>query len=158
MKLSEFKSALHETDKLQFQLENGERVPAHFHVTEIGRIDKKFMDCGGVLREETTISLQLWTSVDLHHRLKPSKLVRIVEMSEEKLSLEDSEIEVEYQAQTIGKYGLEFNNGVFVLTGKKTDCLAKEDCGVPAINLIQVAGDKVKSAVGGSCTPGGGCC
>ena len=158
MRLSEFKRALLETQELQFQVENGDRVPAHFHVTEVGKIDKKFMDCGGVLREETTISFQLWTSIDLHHRLKSSKLIQIIELSEEKLDLADSQIEVEYQAETIGKFGLEFTDGIFMLTGKKTDCLAKENCGIPGIELIQVVSDKVKSTAGECCTPGGGCC
>lgn len=30
-----------------FKLENGNSVPEHFHVTEVGIITKDFIDCGG---------------------------------------------------------------------------------------------------------------
>ncbi len=42
---------------------------------------------------------------------------------------EDLNIEIEYQQETIGKFGLEFDGTDFVLTEKKTACLAKDTCG-----------------------------
>jgi len=38
--------------------------------------------------------------------------------------MEDSEIEVEYQSNTISKYDLEFNGNHFVLVSKQSACLA----------------------------------
>ena len=35
---------------LRFALPSGDLVPDHFHVTEVGRIDKAFIDCGGTRR------------------------------------------------------------------------------------------------------------
>lgn len=157
MKLSDLKYQLQEMDALTFHLPDGTNVPKHFHITEVGQVTKKFIDCGGTLREEQVVSLQLWHSIDFHHRLKADKLLKIIEMAETNLNLEDAEIEVEYQSDTIGKYGLEFKEGKLNLTGKKTDCLAKSDCGIATVkekinlkNLVQASES--------SCTPGSGCC
>jgi hypothetical protein len=49
---------------------------------------------------------------------KPIKLLNIIKLSEEKLQMDDLEIEVEYQGSTIEKYGLDFNGKNFVLTCK----------------------------------------
>ena len=54
MKLSEVKSALTKLDTIAFQLPNGELVPTHFHVTEVGKISKHFIDCGGMQMITTT--------------------------------------------------------------------------------------------------------
>lgn len=156
MKLLELKTILKEVKIVEFQLPNGEMVPNHFHVTEVGQITKRFIDCGGTLRNETVINFQLWTATDYDHRLSAEKLRAIIELSEEKLDLEDNEIEVEYQGDTIGKYGLEFQNGVFQLTSTQTDCLAKDKCGVPQekprIRLSTIQNQE------SCCTPGSGCC
>ena len=105
MKLSEVKDQLSKLEKIGFQLPGGEKVPGHFHVTEIGKVEKNFIDCGGKIRKEEKISFQLWEANDYDHRLHPEKLVHIIELSEKQLELQDLEIEVEYQGkETIGKY------------------------------------------------------
>jgi hypothetical protein len=152
MRLSEIKNHLHSIENVHFQLQNGDLVPAHFHVTEIGVLSKHFIDCGGTVRTEKTANLQLWNANDYDHRLEPSKLLNIISLCEQKLMIEDLEIEVEYQTETIGKYGLAFENGVFILTNTKTACLASDACGVLPNNTII----EKKEAV--CCTPGGGCC
>ena len=149
MKLSEIKAILQNLEQIAFELPSGELVPPHFHVTEIGKIDKNFIDCGGTLRYETLISFQLWSANDYNHRLHPEKLVAIIELAEKALVLGDWEVEVEYQGQTIGKYDLDFNGKHFVLRNKQTDCLAKEDCGIP---------EKTAPANNATCAPGSGCC
>lgn len=151
MNLSLFKEALKKVETINFELPDGTTVPSHYHVTEIGNITKNFMDCGGKVREEKTVSFQLWVANDIDHRLTPEKLLSIIELSENKIGVENHEIEVEYQADTIGKYGLDFNGKNFVLTNKQTACLALDEC-KPKINL----GDLV--AKQNACTPGGGCC
>ena len=51
MKLSEIKIHLNKLDKIAFQLPNGSLVPSHFHVTEVGKVSKHFIDCGGSIRK-----------------------------------------------------------------------------------------------------------
>ncbi|OAQ41708.1 hypothetical protein A5893_00935 [Pedobacter psychrophilus] len=149
MTLSEIKSILPKLENVVFKLEDGTSVPEHFHVTEVGMITKNYIDCGGTFRNEKTVGFQLWNADDFDHRLKPIKLLNIIKLSEEKLGIENLEIEVEYQAQTIGKYGLAFENDTFILTNKQTDCLAKDSCGIPSIKL---------NVIQSACTPGSGCC
>ena len=155
MTIEQIKKVLQSAKTIGFKLPNGEAVPAHFHVTEIGKIDKKFIDCGGTLRHELIANFQLWSSDDYDHRLHPEKLLSIIELSQKKLGIEDLDIEVEYQGQTIGKYGLDFDGSVFVLTTKLTDCLAKDGCIVPE-NKMKL--DLSSLTTGNSCDPNGGCC
>ncbi|MCE2962750.1 MAG: DUF6428 family protein [Chitinophagales bacterium] len=157
MLLSEFTKHLETLTEVNFQKHDGTEVPKHFHITEVGQITKKFIDCGGTIRNENVISMQLWESIDFWHRLEPAKLISIIKLSQEKLGIEDHEIEIEYQSDTIGKYGVEFENGIFVLTTKKTDCLASDQCGIPTAKIkknLSELGQKVESC----CSPGGGCC
>lgn len=163
MKLAEIKKILKEKTTIEFELPDGNLVPSHFHVTEIGRVEKKFIDCGGTLRDEAKASFQLWEANDYDHRLHPEKLLSIIELSENVLHLdENSEIEVEYQGSTIGKYDLEFNGERFLLVNKFTTCLAQDQCGIP-----ESASEKPKrslkdltetAAVATACKPGSGCC
>lgn len=155
MKLSEVKQILPTLEKVEFQLENGTFVPEHFHVTEVGMINKNFIDCGGVIRNEKVVNFQLWNANDFEHRLKPGKLLKIIELSEEKLGIEDAEIEVEYQSETIGKYDLDFNGKTFVLRNKMTACLAEDACGIPSEKLKRNLSELKATS---SCTPNSGCC
>ncbi|WP_309642052.1 DUF6428 family protein [Flavobacterium sp.] len=130
MKLSEIKNLLNTVKTVNFQLPNGTMVPEHFHVTEIGVITKHFIDCGGTVRSEKVANFQLWNANDFEHQLKPEKLINIIALSEKVLCMEDLEIEVEYQSETIGKYDLAFDGENFMLTAKKTACLAQDNCGI----------------------------
>ena len=158
MKLSEIKTILPTLENVAFQVLDGAFVPEHFHVTEVGNIQKHFIDCGGTIRKETVVNFQLWNANDFDHRLKPEKLLKIIQLSEEKLGIEDNEIEVEYQGETIGKYSLDFNGKHFILAPKTTACLASDSCGVPTektrIKLSELA---VKESAA-CCSPNGGCC
>ncbi len=155
MKLSEIKRHLETAEVVNFRLENGTCVPEHFHVTEVGVIHKNFIDCGGNVRAETVANFQLWDANDYEHRLKPGKLLKIIELSEKILGMEDSEVEVEYQSSTIGKYGLDYDGKDFILTAKTTACLASEACGAPVKQKIDLKNLTNNEA---ACTPGGGCC
>lgn len=155
MKLSEIKTILATAEAVNFQLENGQTVPEHFHVTEVGVITKDFIDCGGKVRHEKVANFQLWDADDYEHRLKAGKLLNIISLSEKVLGMEDLEIEVEYQSGTIGKYDLGYDGKNFLLLAKQTACLANEACGLeetPKNGIINLA------ATTNSCTPGGGCC
>lgn len=157
MKLSEIKAILPTLANVEFQLENGDFVPEHFHVTEVGTVTKHFIDCGGKVRNEKVVNFQLWNANDFEHRLKPGKLLHIITLSEEKLGIEDDEIEVEYQNTTIGKYDLTFNGKTFVLKNKTTACLAQDACGIPVekqkVRLSELSSNKTSC-----CTPDSGCC
>lgn len=152
MKLSEVKEALAKVERVDFQYEDGTLVPEHFHVTEVGQVNKKYIDCGGVIREEVKVGFQLWNANDYEHRLKPGKLLNIIRLSERKLQIIDAEVEVEVQgALTIGKYFLAFNGTHFILKNTLTACLAEDACGI-------TPEPKQESNASNGCTPESGCC
>ncbi len=157
MTLSEIKQHLQTAETVHFVLATGQHVPAHFHVTEVGLVTKHFIDCGGTERIEKVVNFQLWNANDFDHRLQPQKLLNIINLSEQKLGIGNLEIEVEYQSDTIGKYGLDYNGKDFVLTSKQTACLAMDQCGVPA-QKPKLSLESLVAAQTTACTPGGGCC
>jgi hypothetical protein len=157
MKLSNIKKLLTTVESVDFKLQNGEIVPEHFHVTEVGLMTKHFIDCGGTERIEKVANFQLWNANDYEHRLKPQKLLNIIELSERKLGMGDLEVEVEYQSDTVGKYGLDFDGKIFVLTNKMTACLASDSCGIPPEKLKMKLSD-LQPTEQSCCTPGSACC
>ncbi len=153
MKLSEFKRNLeqHPEHELCFVLEDGGRIEAHAHITEVGRTDRRFIDCGGTIRHVAACTLQAWVADDTDHRLLPGTLASILTKAEPLLNGDDLDVEVEYEDCNLSQFPIvsaQAANGVlsFQLTEKKTDCLAKDVC-------IPATGNN-----GDSCCPGGGCC
>lgn len=157
MRLSEIKIELKKQTTIVFKLPNGDLIPNHFHVTEVGKLTKHFIDCGGVVRKEETATFQLWEAQDYEHRLQPEKLVEIIEISEKLLEMSNLEIEVEYQMkETIGKFSLDFDGTNFCLVPKITDCLAKDNCGIPVAAVKSKIGEwKEKTSC---CSPNNACC
>ena len=154
MNIIDFKSTLTTLEKLTFVLPNGSHVAPHFHLTEVGMISKNYVDCGGTVREEKVANFQLWAADDYDHRLEPEKVIEIISMAEKELGLENLEVEIEYQSETIGKYGLDFDGNRFLLTATQTDCLAKEKCGIPEAQPVNL----VPAQNSSGCSPESGCC
>ena len=151
MKISEIKNILKQLKEVSFILPNGKHVPPHFHITELGIISKEYIDCGGTIRKDKTANFQLWTADDLDHRIEPEKIIDIIDIAENSIGLSDLEVEVEYQSETIGKYGLQFVEGTFHLSSTQTDCLAKDKCGIPEKTDLP-------STTSSCCSPTTGCC
>jgi hypothetical protein len=119
---------------VRFQLPSGEMIPDHFHVTEVGRIDKHFIDCGGTVRKASSCLIQTWTAEDRDHRLVAGKLAKIVKMATPLLGTLDLPVEVEYGSDVASQYrvvdvSVDLHQVTFQLVGKQTDCLAKDKCG-----------------------------
>ena len=151
MKISEFRNIIQSLKSIVFELPEGEKVPSHFHITEIGIIRKTYIDCGGNLRVDNLINMQLWYSNDVNHKIEPAKVLKIIERSDKLLKLQDEEIQIEYQQDTVCKFNLEFGGGnTFKLIKTFTDCLDKESCNIiekPTIKINQI-----------KCDPNSGCC
>lgn len=149
MTLAELRQLLPSVDSLTFRTPDGEVIPPHYHVTEVGRISKHYVDCGGIERKESVINFQLWVADDYDHRLLPTKLMKILEVSDGVLGdIDNLEIEVEYQRDTIGRFGLSFDGKEFQLIAKKTACLAEDKCGITSLRIMD----------NNCCTQGSGCC
>ncbi|OIQ81463.1 hypothetical protein GALL_367720 [mine drainage metagenome] len=149
MILSEFKAALsaHPDSNLVFVFDDGDTIPADFHVTEVGHVVKTFVDCGGEKRVAESCQLQVWVAAnDPEHRLSAGKLASILELAREIVPSDELPVEVEYEGCVISQYqvsGAEFRDGAirFSLVDKHTDCLAKEACGLEGANCCGGSGD-----------------
>lgn len=156
MKTSELLAILraHPSHYLQFILPDGGVVPIHAHITEVGRVDKTFLDCGATVRKLSYLCLQSWVADDTEHRLPAGKLAEIIERATPILGTDDLEVELEYEDGFISQFPLEAsqirgNLLLFTLGTKHTDCLAKEIC-LPVPNPSDEEGS--------SCCSGTGCC
>ena len=121
--------------KMHFMLPDQSFVPAHYHITEIGRVQKDFIDCGGTVRSKTSCMLQIWVATDVDHRLETTKLAKIMEIARPLLQSNDLPVEVEYEDAVVSQYpvgGAEVTpSGILLYLGSKhTACLAPEKCGV----------------------------
>ena len=135
MKLAEFKSHLarHPWLPLRFVLPDGTKVAAHAHVTEVARIEKRFIDCGGTLRADAFCRLQLWVADDVEHRLRAEKLLAIIEKAAVVLQGDELDLDIEHELQFITQFPLATVEAspeelLLHLTVRHTDCLAKDRC------------------------------
>jgi hypothetical protein len=122
---------------------DGDPIEAHFHVTEVGRVQKDFVDCGGTVRRTVTCLLQTWVGDDTEHRITAGKLLKAFDHGAAVLGAEDLPVELEYEACNVIQFKVvaaerEADRFVVRLGGKQTDCLAKELC-VPAAGQGEVA-------------------
>lgn len=135
MKISEFRGqlTLHSEKHLRFLLPDGGFIPLHAHITEVGRVDKVFLDCGGTQRRTSACLLQAWVADDTDHRIAAGKLAAILDLAAPLLGSDDLEVEVEYQENWISQFPIVRAIATeevltFQLDFKNTDCLAKDVC------------------------------
>lgn len=130
MNLSQLTQFLQTVDDVVFVLPDNILVPTHFHVTEIGLVDKHFIDCGGTTRHEQSISMQLWVAWDTDHRLTSNTLLKIISMSSGIITDDSLPITLEYQWSTIQTYELSTHGDYLQLIPIMTNCLAQDKCGI----------------------------
>jgi hypothetical protein len=150
MTLHDFYTLLsqHSDKRLQLVLPNGQEIAQSFHVTEVGRVQKTFLDCGGKLHQTDTCQIQAWVGDDEDHRLAVGKLLKIFQKSALILPGGGAPLEIEYEDEVMSQYPiasfeLKDESIIFHLERKHTDCLAMDVC-LPTPS--------------GSCKPGSGCC
>ena len=138
MNLRTLKATLlqHPSHVVRFVLPDGDPIPARFHVTEVGHVTRRFIDCGGTVRSLESCLLQTWVPEgDSEHRLTAGKLAKILDLSRQVVPSDELEVEVGYDCCVVGQYTIEGAASkeeilTFTLGNKKTDCLARETCGV----------------------------
>lgn len=168
MKLSEFKTQLgaHPAAHVVLALPAGGIVPRHYHVTEVGHVAKKFVDCGGKFRAAEGCVLQTWIAGerDDGHRLTAGKLQFILGLAESILPSGDLPVEVEYEDNVISQFPINeitFDGSELTvhLGSKHTDCLARERCGLPGEGGCAAdAADEGACCAGAAGSGDKGCC
>jgi hypothetical protein len=81
-------------------------VPAHCHITEVGRVQKDFIDCGGTVRSVKACVLQVWVAGDVDHRLETGKPASIMRVAGPLLQSDELPVEVEREEGVISRYPL----------------------------------------------------
>ncbi len=164
MTLRELKDLLgkHRDSTFRLGLPDGSPVPVSFHVTEVGRVHKTFLDCGGTLRENVSCQLQVWVGEDYDHRIETGKMAAILEKARPYLPDESVPVEVEYEDRVISQYtitGADVTAEAVLLNlaHKHTECLAPELCGLPARTTKPSSRFAVEPLTA-CCAPGGKCC
>lgn len=161
MNIAQFLSTLqaHSDKPLGFILPDGGMIPAHFHITEVGHVTRRFIDCGGTRRVQETCLLQTWVHADVEHRLHAGKLAAIFDKAGDVLPSHELPLEIEYEDFVVAQFPVESAEVVdgvlcFRLGLKHTDCLARGIC-LPG--ECGPAPAKAPSP-GSCCTPGTKCC
>ncbi len=127
---------------------SGLSIPSHFHITEIGRTTKNFVDCGGTRRSDSHTSFQVWVANDKDHRLTVDKFIKIIEAGSDLVEEGDQAIFEYDSGHSISLYGIEMIQTLesivnIFLSKTTTNCLAQDKCG---INL-----NKIESCSGKGC-------
>lgn len=160
MNLTEFRALLrdHPAKTPSFRLPGGEAIPAQAHVTEVGHVAKRFIDCGGTVRSTEACVLQTWIDAgDDAHRLTAGRLAKIIDLAAPILPAHDLPVEIEHETGVLSQYPVTGHSVaddalVFQLGTKHTDCLAKELCGIGTIKIGAPVDNK------NSCCGPSGCC
>ena len=133
MKLYELKTALQKQPEslLRFVLPDGDAIPAHAHVTEVGHAVKNFIDCGGVTGKTETVLLQTHVGDDTEHRLTSKRFANILELGDRVLPHDRLDVEVEYDCCVVAQYPIAGAKHTgehldLLLEKKRTQCLARE--------------------------------
>jgi hypothetical protein len=164
MKTHEFISLLkaHQGKSLLFEYVPGQLVGANYHITEVKHLQIDSVDCGARTDSWNETIIQLWES--------PSEIGKTEYMSAYKATGilnkvggikpydPDSEVKIEYGNPLfhtahlfINDFEIHGSNLLIKLAVTKTDCKAKETCGIPETTTVQ-------ADTADCCTPGNGCC
>ena len=163
MKTHEFLQLLQENKdtSLLFEYAPNQFVGANYHITEVKHLKIDSVDCGAGVDAWNETIIQLWESpselgkTEFMHSYKALAILNKV--GKMKPFDMNAELKFEYSNALFHTAQL-FVNGHSVQNGKlllllgveKTDCKAKETCGVPETEAAGVEE--------GCCTPSGGCC
>jgi hypothetical protein len=164
MKTQEFLSLLqaHQDKSLLFEYTPGQLVGANYHITEVKHLKIDAVDCGANSDSWNETIVQLWESpseIGKSEYLSAYKATGIFnKVGRMKPYDLNSEIKIEYGNQLfhtahlfVDDYEIRGSNLLIKLAVTKTDCKAKETCGIPETVEADTATTEC-------CTPGGGCC
>ena len=162
MKTNEFLSLLevHKNKSLLFEYSPGHFVGANYHITEIKNITIESVDCGAGTDFWKETVIQLWespTEKSKKEYMSAYKALAILKKVDGIKPMEkEAEIKFEYsnnQFHTAQLFVDDFSYDDQMLKIKlaieKTDCKAKEICGIPVPAAMVTEN---------SCDPGSGCC
>ena len=162
MKTHEFLSLLSDNSNksLLFEYKEGQTVGANYHITEVKNVTIDSVDCGAGTDYWKETIIQLWESpkeVEKREYMSAIKALGILNKVDKLKPMErEAEVKFEYSNPSFHTAQLFVNDHeihnehlILKLGVEKTDCKAKETCGIPVEATAQEEA---------CCSPGGGCC
>ncbi len=151
----------HKDKSLLFEYLPNQLVGANYHITEVKHIKIDSVDCGANSDTWNETIIQLWESPSELGKTEFMSIFKALGILKKVGTMKsydlNSEVKFEYSnalfhtAQLfVNDYEIRENNLLFKLAVEKTDCKAKETCGVP--ETVEI------SAESACCAPGGDCC
>jgi hypothetical protein len=115
----------------RFVLPDGDYIPAHAHVTEVGHLVRKFIDCGGLTGTEEKVVLQTHVGNDTDHRLRSDRFAKILELGNRVIPSADLDVNVEYDCCVVAQYpiaevAVDGEHLNLILRRGRTQCRAQE--------------------------------
>ena len=115
----------------RFVLPNGDYIPAHAHVTEVGHVTKNFIDCGGLTGKEEKIVLQTHVGDDTDHRLRSDRFAKILRLGNRIIPNADLDVDIEYDCCVVAQYPIaeaaqDGEHLNLILQRGRTQCRARE--------------------------------
>jgi hypothetical protein len=106
MTLYDLQNALEANPKRfpRFVLPDGDYIPAHAHVTEVGHVVRNFIDCGGQTGTEEKIVLQTHVGDDTDHRLRSDRFAQILQLGSHVVPSATLDVNVEYDGCVVAQY------------------------------------------------------
>jgi len=168
MKTQEFLTLLetHKDKALLFEYAPQQLVGANYHITEVKHITIDSVDCGAQTDAWKETIIQLWESPSEIGKTEFMSTFKALGILKKVGSMKAydlaSEVKFEYgnslfhTAQLfVNDYIIQKNQLIFKLAVEKTDCKAKEACGIPITVDIKNTDTTTTNAC---CTPESGCC
>jgi hypothetical protein len=115
----------------RFVLPDGNYIPAHVHVTEVGHVVKDFIDCGGLTGKEEKVLLQTHAGNDTDHRLRSDRFAKILLLGSRVIPSPDLDVDVEYDCCVVAQYPIaeatpDGEHLNLILQRGRTQCRARE--------------------------------
>jgi Family of unknown function (DUF6428) len=133
MTLHDLQTALEANPKRfsRFVLPDGDYIPAHAHVTEVGHVVRNFIDCGGLTGKEEKIVLQTHVGSDSDHRLRSDRFAKVLRLGNQVIPSAQLDVDVEYDCCVVGQYPIaealaDGEHLNLVLHRGRTQCRARE--------------------------------
>lgn len=152
----------HQGKSLQFEYHPGLFVSGNYHITEVKHISIDSVDCGGQTDSWNETIIQLWESPSEPPTKQPMSAYKALSILKKVSQLKsfdlNSEIKFEYSNSNfhtaqlyVNNYVTQEGNLILKLAINKTDCKAKDLCGIPETKNIEVESEAC-------CSLGTGCC
>ncbi|WP_299548563.1 DUF6428 family protein [Seonamhaeicola sp.] len=161
----------HRDKSLLFEYAPDLFVGANYHITEVKHLAVESVDCGSKTDSWNETIIQLWESPEETGKTDYMSVYKALGILKKVGKMKpyhlEAEVKFEYSnaafhtAQLfVNDFEIRNNNLIFKLAVEKTNCKAKETCGISTELNKTVSAEKELALAGGEpcCSPDGNCC